>query len=147
MSDEKAVNSTFVFFHVLTVTVGMFQFGYTISSFNSIAQDFFYFNNWDKGSLLNTWGAQIVTTCTNTGAMTACLCAPSLMGFGKWRMILATNIVVIVGAGVCMVNNFYVICIGRFILGMSAGAFTVFVPKFVNELSPVEMKGFYGSIN
>jgi len=53
-------------------------------------------------------------------------------------MILANNVVVVVGAGICMFDNFIVICIGRFILGMSAGAFSVFTPKFVNELAPVE---------
>jgi len=53
-------------------------------------------------------------------------------------MILATNIVVVVGAGICLFDNFIVNCIGRFILGMAAGAFSVFVPKFVNELAPTE---------
>jgi hypothetical protein len=63
--------------------------------------------------------------------MTACLCAPSLMTFGKSRIILVTNIVVFVGAGIFMVKNFNVICFGRFIFEIYAGALTVFVPKFV----------------
>ena len=29
---------------------------------------------------------------------------------------------------------------------MSAGTFTVFVPKFVNETAPVEMKGVFGAM-
>ncbi len=72
-------------------------------------------------------------TCTNTGAMTACLFTPSLMTFGKSRMILVAKIVVFVGAEIFMVKNLYVICFGRFIFQIYAGVFTVFVPKFANR--------------
>jgi len=128
----------FVLFHVLTITIGMFQFGYTISTFNTLDGVFGYFKGWEPGSTLEVWGGNIVTTCTNLGAMVACMLAPGLMQRGKYNMILANNVLVVVGAMLCLYNNFTVICIGRFILGMSAGAFTVFTPKFVNELAPTE---------
>jgi MFS family permease len=34
---------------------------------------------------------------------------------------------------------------GRFIFGLSAGAFSVFVPSFINEITPVELKGPCGT--
>ena len=35
--------------------------------------------------------------------------------------------------------------IGRFIQGLSAGTFSVFVPSFINEITPTELKGPIGS--
>jgi len=34
---------------------------------------------------------------------------------------------------------------GRFIFGVGTGAFSVFVPSFINELTPTELKGPFGS--
>ncbi len=44
-----------------------------------------------------------------------------------------------------MIQNIYVVVVGRFIFGLAAGSFTVFVPSFINELTPIELKGPYGS--
>lgn len=46
-----------------------------------------------------------------------------------------------------MIDNPIVILIGRFILGMSAGSFSVFCPKFVAEMAPAEYRGPFGSLN
>ena len=34
---------------------------------------------------------------------------------------------------------------GRFLFGLSAGAFSVFVPSYINEVTPTELKGQFGS--
>lgn len=47
-------------------------------------------------------------------------------------MIQSTNVLVILSVFVCMVDEIKVIAFGRFLFGMAAGAFTVFVPKFIN---------------
>lgn len=62
-------------------------------------------------------------------------------------MILATNVLVLIATGICMVNNSVVILVGRFIYGMAAGAFTVFVPKYTSEIAPSEYRGPYGAVN
>jgi hypothetical protein len=46
-----------------------------------------------------------------------------------------------------MIDDIMVIAFGRFLFGMAAGAFTVFVPKFINEISPKEFKGPFGAIS
>ena len=38
-----------------------------------------------------------------------------------------------------------VVAAGRFLFGLAAGAFTVFVPSFINEITPTELKGPFGS--
>ena len=46
-----------------------------------------------------------------------------------------------------MINNIYVIAVGRFFWGICAGSFTVMCPKFLNEYLPIELKGSFGAIN
>ena len=62
-------------------------------------------------------------------------------------MILSTNLLVLFSVVVCMVDDIVVIAFGRFLYGMAAGAFTVFVPKFINEVAPPEFKGPIGAIS
>jgi MFS family permease len=54
---------------------------------------------------------------------------------------------VILGSALSLIGNVYVILVGRFIWGIGAGSFTVLTPKFINETSPLEKKGFYGTFN
>jgi len=62
-------------------------------------------------------------------------------------MILSTNLLVLLSVILCMVDDIMVIAFGRFLYGMAAGAFTVFVPKFINEVAPPEFKGPFGAIS
>ena len=41
----------------------------------------------------------------------------------------------------------WLVCIGRFIWGLSFGAFSVVCAKFVNEIVPIELSGSFGAIN
>jgi len=90
--------------------------------------------------------ATIATSCTNLGAMFAALGAARFTKYGKWKCIIATNIFVMLATAFCLINNSYVICFGRFLYGMAAGAFTVFVPKYVTEMTPLEYRGPFGAI-
>lgn len=72
----------------------------------------------------------LLTTFTNIGAAFAALFAGSLIKYGKWRMLMLTNLGVMISSGICLIDNIYVILIGRTLFGASAGAFTVFCPKF-----------------
>lgn len=65
---------------------------------------------------------------------------------GKWNALVLTNIFVGVGSSIALIKNHYAIIFGRFIYGISAGSFSVFVPMFINELAPIELKGPIGVI-
>ena len=41
----------------------------------------------------------------------------------------------------------WIVCIGRFIWGISFGAFSVVCVKYVNEIVPIELSGSFGAIN
>jgi MFS family permease len=46
----------------------------------------------------------------------------------------------------CLIDNSGVILFGRFLYGMAAGAFTVYVPKYVSEITPKEYRGPFGAV-
>ena len=43
-----------------------------------------------------------------------------------------------------MVRNLFALIVGRFVIGLSVGVYSVIVPVFINEISPVSKKGSYG---
>lgn len=46
-----------------------------------------------------------------------------------------------------LVSEFWVLCLGRFIYGVSVGSFSVFCPLFIAEISPIEVKGPAGAFS
>ena len=46
-----------------------------------------------------------------------------------------------------MVQNIYALNVGRFILGLGVGIFSVIVPIFIIEISPTNLRGSYGAVS
>lgn len=59
---------------------------------------------------------------------------------------MLTNIFVLAGAGMTLVDNFTIFLVGRFLYGMACGGFSVFCPKYISEVAPVELKGPAGGL-
>ena len=59
---------------------------------------------------------------------------------------MLSNFVLVIGVSLTLINQFWVLCLGRFIYGISIGAFSVFCPKYIAETSPVEIKGPAGAL-
>lgn len=63
-------------------------------------------------------------------------------------MIKSANIVMTAGIIMCMFPfNDYWFALARLVWGLGAGSFTVFVPKYITEISPVEMSGSMGGMS
>jgi MFS family permease len=62
-------------------------------------------------------------------------------------MIIATNGLIVAACGLCMINNSVVILVGRLLYGMASGAYSVFCPKFVAEMTPFEFRGPFGTLS
>ena len=60
---------------------------------------------------------------------------------------MISNIVLVIGVCITLVDDFGALCTGRVIYGLSIGAFAVFCPKFVTEIAPIEIKGSAGALN
>jgi cyanate permease len=62
--------------------------------------------------------------------MIAALFGSLFVKYGKFNMILVSNVITIVGSGLRMVDNMYVISVGTLLIGLGCGAFTVYCPKY-----------------
>jgi len=70
-----------------------------------------------------------------------------LLEIGRWKCILLTNILVLSGSFMCISSNYWIFAGGRFVFGAAAGAFSLFCPKYLAEVSPTEYKGPIGSLS
>jgi SP family sugar:H+ symporter-like MFS transporter len=59
---------------------------------------------------------------------------------------MGTNLVLIAGCGITLIQNIPAICIGRVLFGWAAGSFSVFVPKYISETAPIHLKGPLGTL-
>jgi SP family facilitated glucose transporter-like MFS transporter 8 len=64
----------------------------------------------------------------------------------KWSKIISTNAVLTLGVLLTLVDEFWVLCVGKFIYGLATGAFTVYCPKYIAEVAPLEVKGPSGGL-
>ena len=101
-------------------------------------------NNWSGDEL--TFNAMLVQSLSTGGAAVGALFSGNLAFTGKWNCILLSNLVLIIGASLTLINEFWVLCLGRFIYGMGVGALSVFCPKYIAETSPIEVKGPAGAL-
>ena len=70
-----------------------------------------------------------------------------ILGQGKHKLMILNNVLLAVSICICMVENMYVISFGRFMWGISYGAFSVICAKYNNEICPIEYKGPFGAIS
>jgi MFS family permease len=112
--------------------------------FNSMQKDFLGVFDIYKPADRDFWVSLITTLCSLGGAIGSLTSGP-FMKYGKKNCILVTNVIVIIGASLTLVKIKEVVAAGRFIYGLGAGAFSVFVPSFINEITPTELKGPFGS--
>ena len=68
------------------------------------------------------------------------------MAYGRWNCIIISNIIVFIGGGLTLIDNPSYVLAGRFIYGFASGAFSVFCPKYLNEIAPIELTGPIGSM-
>jgi MFS family permease len=120
------------------------NFGYSIGVFNSLMFGFLRYVLEIDLKDENFWSQLLTGICT-LGAAVGALSSGPLTRFGKKNCIHFANIVLIVGCGLTLIQNIYIVVVGRFLFGLAAGSFTVFVPSFINELTPTELKGPFGS--
>lgn len=128
---------------ILVVGIGAINFGYSLGVFNSMQKDII--GTFKIATKDTDFWISIITTLCPLGAAIGSLTSGPFTRFGKKTCIHFANILVIIGCSLTLVKILEVVAVGRFILGLAVGTFSVFVPGFINELSPTELKGQLGS--
>jgi MFS family permease len=86
-----------------------------------------------------------MTTISSIGMAIGALGSGPLTRFGKKNCIHMTNVLVIIACGLQQIQVYGAVLAGRFLFGLCGGGFSVFVPSFINEVTPIELKGPFGS--
>lgn len=133
----------FLLSFIMVIGLGAVNFGYSIGVFNSMQKDMMGVLD-IKEDDRDFW-ISMITTLSSLGAAIGSLTCGPLMAIGKKNCIHIANGVVILGATLTLIKIPVVIVVGRFLYGFAAGAFSVFVPSFINEITPTELKGPFGS--
>ena len=138
------VNLCYISCLVLTLTIGMFQFGFCLASWNYFYVSFKIRLGEEQWQSWYLWG---FTGFTVLGAMISSIGTGYLMPFGKWKLFHLNNLLLICASSLSLIECIPLQMACRFFYGMAAGAFTVMVPKFINETAPQELKGPYGALS
>ena len=133
---------------VCVITLGSFIFGYGTVYFNSLTvmiyKQYKYHNvNYiDNRDTFNS----IVTTMVILGAFVGSFSISPLLSFGMRSCMLFVDLIIIIGAAINLIFNFWALLMGRLLVGWGCGAFTVIAPIMINEISPTSLSGMLGSI-
>ena len=144
---EKSYNSVTVWGMVITSTLGMFQFGYILTILNTLMQyfqrDVYNFNDKDKelySSILNS----VVPVGGMIGAVSA---GPVAKKIGRRTSMIIIDIVISIGSLFTLITNINLFIIGRAITGFCIGFNSTLVPLYMNEITPLPIKGLAGAFN
>ena len=136
---------------VITIAIGTFLIGYSLSSFN-ILTNFMYFQyryNNVKGFYLAEMDLfnSIVTAIVPIGAAIGSIFGGKFAWIGRRLAMILLSIWFIFGTMITLVFNFYFLILGKFIIGIIWGVYSVVVPLFINKITPVSISGSLGAIN
>ena len=101
--------------------------------------------DWDEEEQIK-YDSILTGVCMSGGVIGALISEPFIK-FGKLRIMLYLNIILVVAILICMISHIWVICVGRFFWGVSLGSFSVMCSKYNDEICPIEYKGPFGAIN
>ena len=143
--NRKNIKVGTVLANMLVINLGYMQMGIGVSSWANVAMSFSAMYEWDKDDQKNF--DAIITGSLVAGAGIGAYLSGSFVKFGKLRVILVTNLVLITSILVCMMNNILLICFGRFFWGFAFGIFTVVCGKYTFETCPMEYFGPLGGLS
>ena len=79
----------------------------------------------------------LVSTASVLGISIGAIAGGKIIAYGRRRAVLVFDLLGILGCGLSVVNNFYVILGGRLAYGFAAGVLVTACPKIVEETVPV----------
>ena len=133
-----------IFFMCINAALGAFFFGYVISVFNPI-QQFIQQNVFPRTSKHILY---LMTSFTPLGGAFGAISATTLASrFGRRKIMLITDVCSIIGVILTLLNEQYLLLLGRLITGLCVGLNSSLVPLYISEMSPVKVKGFTGTFN
>ena len=130
--------------YVLAITLGSFQYGYSIGVYSPVSKvlmQLFHDEGFPWSPVNKEPFNTIISTVPQIGSFIGAFTAFAFIKTSRLRGIFIFNLISIVGATMSCFLNMPVFLCGRFINGYAAGAFSFLIPLFVNEVSPKKIRG------
>lgn len=104
---------------------------------------------WGDDPAVKDFYTTILSTSSVVGISFGSLYGGDFIKKGRKSTIINFNIIGIVGSILSLILNFKVMCVGRFLFGVSAGVLLCATPKILDETIPPHLidKGFGASTN
>lgn len=148
---DKALTWTLLA-NTLLASLGSFNFGYNISAVNTPAQTFI-----NCPGEASVWSCFLVSR-DEWAYVAAMMCAGAIIGsmvaspltgkIGRLGSVLAANLPY--GLGIlclALAQNYWMLIIGRILIGVGVGVACITVPLYLTEISPAPSRGLIGSVH
>jgi len=124
-----------------TCLLSAFQYGFNISVVNAAADYVFP----DHSDIM--WA--LVVSFFGVGGLIGAYCAGVISNkYGRKQVLLATSVLMIISSLLMgLAPNIGVLILGRFLVGVACGTTTVFVPLYLGEIAPPNLRGTLGTCN
>lgn len=147
-------------FAIAVATIGSFQFGYNTGVINApemIIKDFLNYTLEERSEdlpsevLLTTLWSLCVAIFSVGGMIGSFSVGLFVNRFGRRNSMLIVNLLAI--AGGCLMGfskiaeSVEMLILGRLITGIFCGLCTGFVPMYIGEVSPTDLRGAFGTLN
>jgi len=143
-TSENKTNIGLLVAFTISTMIGMFNFGFSLAAWSMFENPFKIRLEWTDDETLK-WSVAL-TTLMVFGLMTGSLTSGCLMTkYSKWTLMMAMNIILILGAGLTLIDQIIIIVVGKFLCGYAVGGMSVYCPMTLNELVPIELKGTFCS--
>ena len=137
--DLEKVEADTKFLVPFTLYLGLsaLQFGHAFTATNAVIPALKIQQSWpaEQEDLYMT----LLTSSSIVGLSIGCLAGGLIIQGGRRRTIIQFNALGIVACALCAVNQFEVICVGRLIFGLVAGAIITASAKTIEETVPVHL--------
>mmetsp|Transcript_22397 Transcript_22397/g.27553 ORF Transcript_22397/g.27553 Transcript_22397/m.27553 type:complete len:158 (+) Transcript_22397:138-611(+) len=121
-----------------TIILGSVHVGFSMSSANQLATELNSKYGWttDSEKALNQ---ALVGSSIVVGLSCGALCGAKVIPIGRRKTMLIFNVMGVFGVAICMVENFYMLLLGRIIYGFAVGVESVAMPRFLDEVVPLRI--------
>jgi MFS family permease len=135
----------FVIFLTLNASLGSFYIGWSFGVLDTIQANLVEIFQWNKSQ--KKLYLSLLSSAIPIGAAFGSIMAGKItLLIGRRLSFILFDILSIIGIAFTLILNEYSMLIGRFISGISSGAFGVVISIYVNEYVPYEVSGLCGAI-
>ena len=124
--------------------LGVLLFGLGISSWNVQGQ---VYPKLQQDVSDTDFKFKLIQWLLTLGMVVGAFTAGPMGSLGRWKCIIIMCVIGIIGnAATFFYDQYFLLLIGKFLAGVSAGGINCFCPKYIMESSPAEISGSTGAL-